>query len=188
MGLMFTIKFLPILSLSLILLPRTTHASAFIVKNNCTYPVWAASIRPHGGKELARGMDDLWILSVAPGTDGSRIWGRTHCDFDSGSTHPCQTGDCGNFLECTAPGMRSATLAEFTLSDQPAGAGADFYHISNDDGFNIPMSFAPTTKSVHSGNCTPIQCDSNACPNRTDVHSCPSGLNYEVVFCPPSQL
>lgn len=71
----------------------------------------------------------------APDDWAGRFWPRTWCD--SGSKH-CQTGDCGNRLECSgAGGNPPASLVEITLKGD---AGNDFYDISLVDGFNIGVS------------------------------------------------
>lgn len=181
---MMIIKFLPILSISLILLPLSfpliTHADTnFTIENNCNKTVWAASFQPSGGQKLDKG--NTWTLTVAPGTNGSRIWGRTGCNFDSEGNGQCMTGNCDNGLVCKGPGKGPATLAEFSIN-QPGNL--DYYDISIADGFNIPMSFALTSVPSGRPDCASLQCDSSTCLSAPAVHTCTSGLNYKVVFCP----
>ena len=71
----------------------------------------------------------------APEDWAGRFWGRTGCDPNS---NHCETGDCGNKLECNgAGGAPPATLVEITLKGDQ---GLDFYDVSLVDGFNIVAS------------------------------------------------
>ncbi|PSN38884.1 Thaumatin-like protein [Blattella germanica] len=64
-----------------------------------------------------------------------RFWVRTGCSFDENGNGHCETGDCGNKLECAgAAGEPPATLVEFTLN---GAGGQDFYDVSLVDGFNV---------------------------------------------------
>lgn len=64
-----------------------------------------------------------------------RFWGRSWCDPN---TNHCQTGDCGNRLQCQgAGGNPPASLAEITLK---GAGGLDFYDISLVDGFNVEIA------------------------------------------------
>lgn len=50
----------------------------------------------------------------------------------------CETGDCGNRLQCNgAGGVPPVTLVEITLNGH---GGQDFYDISLVDGFNVIAS------------------------------------------------
>ncbi|KAK4256178.1 hypothetical protein QN277_009076 [Acacia crassicarpa] len=84
-----------------------SHGVRFDVTNRCPYTVWAAAV-PSGGQQLNPG--ETWILNVAAGTTGSRIWGRTNCNFDGSGHGKCQTGDCGGLLECKDYGTPPNTL------------------------------------------------------------------------------
>ncbi|PSN38881.1 Pathogenesis-related protein 5 [Blattella germanica] len=69
-------------------------------------------------------------MPVTVTTDESwagRFWVRTGCSFDGNGNGHCETGDCGNKLECAgAGGEPPVTLAEFTLNGD---GGQDFYDI-----------------------------------------------------------
>nr|GLL45165.1 hypothetical protein T459_00328 [Ipomoea trifida] len=138
----------------LLLLSLFTSSSAanFEVHNNCPYTVWAAATPVGGGQRLDQGQS--WNINVPPGTAMARIWGRTNCNFDGSGRGSCQTGDCGGVLQCTGWGKPPNTLAEFALNQFN---NLDFFDISNIDGFNIPISFAPTSPGAdkcHSISCT----------------------------------
>nr|GMD82375.1 osmotin-like protein [Ipomoea batatas] len=138
----------------LLLLSLFTSSSAanFEVHNNCPYTVWAAATPVGGGQRLDQGQS--WNINVPPGTAMARIWGRTNCNFDGSGRGSCQTGDCGGVLQCTGWGKPPNTLAEFALNQFN---NLDFFDISNIDGFNIPISFAPTSPGAdkcHSMSCT----------------------------------
>lgn len=69
---------------------------------------------------------------MAPDDWAGRFWARTWCDPQ---TNHCETGDCGDKLECAGAGGRPpVTLAEITLK---GWAGQDFYDLSLVDGFNV---------------------------------------------------
>ncbi|CAH9122946.1 unnamed protein product [Cuscuta epithymum] len=181
---MAVFKILPLLSLSLISLfcLPFSEATRFDITNNCPYTVWAAALPSGGGQQLNSG-GGTWGLDVPAGTTSGRIWGRTGCNFDGSGNGHCQTGDCGNVLTCRLSGAPPTTLAEFSLN-QPNNL--DFYDLSVIDGFNVPMSFSPT-----SGGCASLRCPADKCSDaylfpadNTKTHSCPSGTNYKIVFCP----
>ncbi|KAI9101417.1 hypothetical protein K1719_023899 [Acacia pycnantha] len=158
-----------------------THAARFDITNRCSYTVWPASLPSGGGRSLNPG--ETWSLDVAPGTANARIWGRTNCNFDGSGNGHCGTGDCGGVLQCQLSGAPPTTLAEFSLN-QPNNL--DFYDISVIDGFNIPMGFSAT-----SNGCPNLRCPADKCPDaylfpadNTKTKSCPSGTNYNIVFCP----
>nr|ABB86297.1 thaumatin-like protein isoform 1 [Ficus pumila var. awkeotsang] len=135
----------------------SSNAASFEIRNECSYPVWAAA-SPGGGRRLDPTQN--WILNVPAGTSMARIWGRTNCNFDGAGRGRCQTGDCGGLLQCQGWGNPPNTLAEHALNQF---GNLDFYDISLVDGFNIPMSFGPTR-----GGCKVIGCTADIngqCPN-----------------------
>ncbi|PWA46500.1 thaumatin-like protein 2 [Artemisia annua] len=125
----------------------STQAANFDVINQCPYTVWAAA-SPGGGRRLETGQS--WQLTVAPGTAGARIWGRTNCNFDANGRGKCETGDCNGLLECQGYGTPPNTLAEFALNQDNNN---DFPDISLVDGFNIPMEFSPVDASCKKLSC-----------------------------------
>lgn len=87
------------------------------------------------------------------------------CKFDSAGKGNCETGDCGGVLKCGgAGGNPPASLAEITLN---GADGNDFYDISLVDGYNLPLSMAP---SGGTGKCGAPGCISNLNDN------CPAAL------------
>nr|CAD7574661.1 unnamed protein product [Timema californicum] len=112
----------------------------------------------------------LGLVSVST-DDGwaGRFWARTGCNFDGNGIGPCETGDCGNKLQCAgAGGVPPVSLAEFTLNGY---GGVDYYDLSLVDGYNVPVQVIPLTKSVDPNNkysCGSATCTAylnNNCPN-----------------------
>ncbi|XP_021735878.1 osmotin-like protein OSML13 [Chenopodium quinoa] len=151
-----------------------THATTITVVNNCDFTVWAAA-DPGGGQQLAKG--NTWDVNPAPGTKMARIWGRTGCNFDGNGNGNCQTGGCGK-LVCDPGnwGTIPKTLFEYALA-QPNNP-TDTIDISLIEGFNIPISFTPTSNSgALDGKCRTISCTADIngqCPQNWKV---PGGCN-----------
>ncbi|KAL8263820.1 hypothetical protein R6Q59_021950 [Mikania micrantha] len=124
-----------------------TQGATFDVINQCQHTVWAA-VSTGGGKQLENGQS--WQVTVAPGTAGARIWGRTGCNFDASGRGKCDTGDCNGLLECQSYGAPPNTLAEFALNQDNNN---DFVDISLVDGFNVPMEFSPVGASCKTMRC-----------------------------------
>jgi len=81
------------------------------VTNNCKEPVWPAILSQDGTPPASSGfrLDPGETNALEVGLDWKgRVWARTNCSFpDTGSAPasgqggaPCQTGDCGTFLQC----------------------------------------------------------------------------------------
>ncbi|KAJ9606040.1 hypothetical protein H2200_009889 [Cladophialophora chaetospira] len=139
-----------LLLVSTILNLPTAQAVAMVplrVTNNCQEAIWPAILTQEGTPPVSSG----FLLNPGqsnPQTVGldwkGRVWARTNCSFPSSGNMPasgqggapCQTGDCGMFLQCQGAGQPPATLAEFTLSSATNQA---FYDISLVDGYNIPV-------------------------------------------------
>ncbi|XP_024397992.1 pathogenesis-related thaumatin-like protein 3.5 isoform X1 [Physcomitrium patens] len=143
----------------------------FTFINHCKFTVWVG-VQPNGGLpllvgggfELAAGKQDAVTASASW---GGRFWGRTGCKFDSAGKGNCETGDCGGVLKCGgAGGNPPASLAEITLN---GADGNDFYDISLVDGYNLPLSMAP---SGGTGKCGAPGCISNLNDN------CPAALQF----------
>ncbi|VEN44684.1 unnamed protein product [Callosobruchus maculatus] len=140
------------------------------IQGNPGHPALEGGGFPLGpGQSRVVGAEDNWA---------GRFWGRTWCD--PGSQH-CQTGDCGNRLQCGgAGGVPPATLAEITLKGD---AGKDFYDISLVDGYNIKMSMTPIGGSGDGSqySCKRAGCDFNInddCPGELQVNS-----EHGVIAC-----
>lgn len=150
-------------------------AAVFTLQNNCQNTIWAGILSGFGKPLLMNGGLELPANAKAtvnaPPAWSGRFWGRTGCTFDASGKGSCATGDCGGVLECNgAGGQPPASLAEFTL-DSPM----DFYDVSLVDGFNIPISIAP------SNNCPQVTCTSDVnkvCPQELQVVS-----NGAVIAC-----
>eukprot|EP00252_Welwitschia_mirabilis_P016672 TRINITY_DN3690_c0_g1_i1.p1 TRINITY_DN3690_c0_g1~~TRINITY_DN3690_c0_g1_i1.p1 ORF type:complete len:237 (+),score=9.49 TRINITY_DN3690_c0_g1_i1:49-759(+) len=170
-------KMLLMLLLVMLFRMETAQAAKMTVRNNCAQTVWAASLKPSGGKRLTKGQ--TWTINVAAGTQAGRIWGRTGCNFSSGSGQKCKTGDCGGALQCTVSGTPPTSLVEYSLN-AGTNKNQDFYDLSLVDGFNLPVSISPT-KTGASKNCTSISCSADLnknCPSELKVDGgCKSACN-----------
>ncbi|XP_066996907.2 uncharacterized protein [Anabrus simplex] len=161
----------------------TVQAVQFTFVNNHPSTIWVGSLgndgKPpvnEGGWEMAAGSQ---VTVDVDGSWAGRFWARTGCNFDENGNGHCDTGDCGNVLKCNgAGGAPPVTLAEITLQGSD---GNDFYDISNVDGFNIPVTFAPTDKSGSGYDCSEASCTANI------NNECPDDLrqvvNGETVGC-----
>ena len=113
-------------------------ARNFHFTNNCPQTIWVGTlgntILNNGGWALDSYQSN--DVGVPDGFSG-RFWGRTGCNFDGDGNGHCETGDCGNRLECNgAGGIPPASLAEMTLNGD---GGQDFYDVSLVDGYNVPL-------------------------------------------------
>ncbi|XP_031261533.1 pathogenesis-related thaumatin-like protein 3.5 [Pistacia vera] len=168
---------LPLLFILIIMASGTkmfARARNITIVNVCKETVWPGI--------FTRGDDDSGEgFALKPGQSAfynasdkwsGRIWARTGCSF-SNSTNSCQTGDCGPSINCTGPGSKPVTIAEFTLSPD-----IDFYDVSLVDGFNVPILVQPLSGK---GNCSRAGCDGDL------RQSCSSDLavkdNGKVVGC-----
>uniref|UniRef100_A0A0A9BYJ7 Protein kinase domain-containing protein n=1 Tax=Arundo donax TaxID=35708 RepID=A0A0A9BYJ7_ARUDO len=169
--------------LPILILVATNEAAVFSITNNCSFIVWPAAVPVGGGVQLNPGQTQA--LNVPAGTSSRRLWGRTGCSFNSSDRGACQTGDCGGRLSCSTNGQPPTTLAEFTI-----GGASDFFDISIIDGFNLPVAFLSACGTVLCcvGNTTSQCPDAYVGPDDQKTHACPGNTNYELVFCPPSDL
>lgn len=155
---------------------KAAGTRTFTFVNNTSQTIWAGALGNSG--QVAPG-NGGWAM--APGatysatvsdTWGGRFWGRTYCNFNSAGVGSCETGNCGNVLQCNgAGGAPPASLAEFTLG---GSTGNDFYDVSFVDGFNVPMTITPIGGAQPTpGNiywCGVAGCGTDLNPN------CPSAL------------
>ena len=151
--------------------------------NQCSQTVWGAGIPVGGGKELGHG--SIWSIDVPAGTKNARFWGRTGCSFNASGAGSCATGDCGGVFSCSLSGAPPTTLVEYNLNGGSAN-NQDFYDISVIDGYNLALSLTPSDSSCVAPTCSSAQCpDAYLFPSDdTKTHSCASGTNYNIVFCP----
>uniref|UniRef100_A0A0E0JCR5 Thaumatin-like protein n=1 Tax=Oryza nivara TaxID=4536 RepID=A0A0E0JCR5_ORYNI len=176
----------------------SADAATITVVNRCRYTVWPGAL-PGGGVRLDPGQS--WTLNVAAGTKAARIWPRTGCTFDGAGHGRCLTGDCRNALSCAVSGAPPTTLAEYTLGTA-SGDATDYFDLSLIDGFNVPMSFQPTSNAARCGRrrgpscgvditaqCPPELkvaggCDSACGKFGGDVYCCRGKYEHE---CPPTK-
>jgi hypothetical protein len=159
----------------------------FIIKNSCNQTIWpgvfeqslpAGTPQPmNGGWQLGPGQST--VLTLPDGFAG-RFWARKNCTFDASGAGHCESGDCGNKLQCNgATGLAGTSLAEFTLW-QPQNSSAfpeDWYDVSYVDGYDFPIKIQPSDPTYKAPSCT-----SDVIPN------CPVGQQVKdaagvVVYC-----
>eukprot|EP01018_Ginkgo_biloba_P033769 Gb_35027 [translate_table: standard] len=162
------------LSLLFLLFGNEVGATVFTLVNKCENTVWPGILPDAGmqGGGFALQPGQSQTLSPPGGWSG-RIWGRTGCNFDGSGHGACETGDCGNALECNdVGGSPPVSLVEFTLGDK------DFYDVSLVDGYNLPLSITPSNGA---GDCRPTGCDSDLrdkCPRELAVEA-----HGQVIAC-----
>ncbi|CAO3589227.1 unnamed protein product [Absidia cylindrospora] len=138
---------------------RSANASSsnshVVVKNSCSYPIVAGT--SENGNEYGNS------LSISAGASHTfdynapwegRIWARKSCE-----------GKTCNFSGLWAP----TSLAEFHFA---SGDAEDFYDISFVDGWNLPLSIAPNTKSDNDYKVAK-HCGT---PKVSQLPPCPSGF------------
>ncbi|XP_069691222.1 uncharacterized protein [Periplaneta americana] len=180
------------LALCLLALIGSALCKEFIFVNNHGQTIWVGALGNSGLQPPANGGFTLGAgAQVSVSTDDSwagRFWGRTGCSFDGSGIGPCDTGDCGNKLECAgAGGVPPVSLAEFTLT---GWGGQDFYDVSLVDGYNIGVQIQPVNKGVDPNN--PYGCGVAGCTASLNA-GCPEGLKVyngagQVVACKSSCL
>ncbi|KAJ4963071.1 hypothetical protein NE237_023010 [Protea cynaroides] len=122
-----------------------SFSCSFTVANNCPHTIWPGTQAGAGTPQLPTTGFELESggkvrISAFPGWSG-RIWARTGCSFDESGNGTCQTGDCGQRLECNGNGAAPPTsLFEITLGK---GNDKDFYDVSIVDGYNLPLIAMP---------------------------------------------
>ncbi|CAI0469333.1 unnamed protein product, partial [Linum tenue] len=139
-------------------------------------------------------------VAIPPPFSG-RFWARTECYWNSTGQFNCPTGDCGTGqVSCNgAGGNPPVSLVEFTLAADPT-TGNDFYDVSLVDGFNLPVSVAPSGGTGR--NCTTSSCHGNVnavCPAELAVKGadgacdafhlpqyCCTGIYASPATCRPS--
>ncbi|RVW16408.1 Thaumatin-like protein [Vitis vinifera] len=173
-----------ILSISSFLLTTlfftSSYAATFNIQNHCSYTVWAAAV-PGGGMQLGSGQS--WSLNVNAGTTGGRVWARTNCNFDASGNGKCETGTV------VASSNARPMLHRRHRGRVPAA-------LKTTGGCNNPCTVFKTDEyCCNSGSCnatTYSEFFKTRCPDaysypkddQTSTFTCPSGTNYEVIFCP----
>jgi len=144
-------------------LPFLTTAHQIRFKNNCPFTVWPGILANFGFLDPENGGFRLNSGSERPVEIehewGGEIWGRTVCDDTSGR---CQTGDCGDQIECDGSG--GSPPINFVDIKFDGILDLDYYFLSLVDGYNLPLAILPVPGTVEDGNsedpldCQPIGC------------------------------
>ncbi|CAI0469328.1 unnamed protein product, partial [Linum tenue] len=180
-------------------------ATVITFTNNCPTTIWPGLLTGAGSPLSTTGFElaaQATAKVAIPPPFSGRFWARTECYWNSTGQFNCPTGDCGTGqVSCNgAGGNPPVSLVEFTLAADPT-TGNDFYDVSLVDGFNLPVSVAPSGGTGR--NCTTSSCHGNVnavcpaelagqCPqaysyaydDTTSTFSCGGGANYAIVFCP----
>ncbi|EEZ98103.1 Pathogenesis-related protein 5-like Protein [Tribolium castaneum] len=160
--------FVPVLALV-----TAAQAVEFEIVNNAGGPVWLGVQGNPGHEHLSNGgaiLNQGQSITLQAAEDwAGRFWPRTWCDSN---TQHCQTGDCGNKVECGgAGGAPPASLAEITLKGY---GGIDYYDVSLVDGYNLQIAMEPIGGQGDGSqySCTKCACGVNLldiCPQELKV-------------------
>ncbi|KAF5288431.1 hypothetical protein FQR65_LT02083 [Abscondita terminalis] len=148
----------------------------FIIRNDIPGPIWVGILGNPGHGHLNNGGFSLNQYEErvvnAPDNWAGRFWARTWCDPNS---QHCQTGDCGNKLECAGSGgVPPVTLVEITLR----GAGnQDFYDVSLVDGYNVLATCPQDLKQIGGNGNDVVACYSSCMKYNSDVYCCRGQYN-----------
>ncbi|KAJ3627199.1 hypothetical protein MTP99_014597 [Tenebrio molitor] len=158
---------------TLFALLAAAQAVEFEVINNEGGPVWLGVLGNPGHTNLNNGgviLNQGQSVTLQAEEDwAGRFWPRTWCNPD---TNHCDTGDCGNVLECNgAGGVPPVSLAEITLK---GWGNLDYYDISLVDGYNIRISLEPINGQGDGSeySCRKCECAVNlldSCPQELKV-------------------
>nr|GEX42350.1 G-type lectin S-receptor-like serine/threonine-protein kinase At1g67520 [Tanacetum cinerariifolium] len=137
------------------------------IVNDCGFTVWpgisSSPVLNVTGFELANGTSQDFQV---PGNWSGSIWGRTGCTFDGSGHGSCVTGDCGGEMECNGRNYtKPVTIAELSVTKD-----YESYHVSIQNGFNIPMTVEPSPGDLN--------CQISGCVNDLN-RRCPSELKLE---------
>ncbi|XP_059296419.1 thaumatin-like protein [Lycium ferocissimum] len=155
-------------------LSSSTEGTQVILVNNCKESIWPGiqggagqttlkdgGFHLNSGEQIVLDMPDKW---------SGRIWGRQNCHFDENGKGKCDTGNCGDQLQCQGLGGEPpATVVEMTLGSSTSPL--HFYDVSLVDGFNLPVSMKPVGGGV---GCGVAQCEVDlnvCCPSALEVKS-----------------
>ncbi|KAM4116081.1 hypothetical protein ACJW30_02G024000 [Castanea mollissima] len=175
---------------TLIFIPLLAYAARFDIKNNCNITIWAAAV-PGGGRQINPG--GTWSLE---------------CSFNGSGVGTCQTGDCGGLFQCQGIGYGAPphTLAEFGLSRSIDCTGDLNRNCPTElkapGGCNNPCTVFKTEEYCCDASITNCKATNysmflkGGCPgaysfpydDKQSTYKCPSGNNYNVVFCPLGSL
>ncbi|EFJ11333.1 hypothetical protein SELMODRAFT_426298 [Selaginella moellendorffii] len=164
---LFRVNTLAILAIVLLTV-EGVHGVRIRLYNACPFTVWPGWISNSGKPQLGGGgarLESWQSYDLYPGSGwAGRFWGRRGCNFDGSGRGHCDSGDCGDKLNCgNSGGVTPATLAEFQLN---GFAGLDYYDVSLVDGYNLPLRINPEY------NCASAGCHSDVnarCPKELQV-------------------
>ncbi|KAF9269477.1 Osmotin thaumatin-like protein [Marasmius fiardii PR-910] len=149
-------------------------ARTFTVFNACPFTIWPAIFTDLNVGSAVPNQPNGWVapaftsvsFSVPDNWRAGRIWARRNCDFSQNpGPNSCLDGGCNGGLVCdsrTGTGVPPATLAEWTLSNNPSIP--DNYDLSLVDGYNLPARIS------NNKGCPVAQCNVDLGPN------CPAPL------------
>lgn len=140
---------------------QTTRLS---IRNNCSFPIWMASLHnadkpplPDGTVRLATG--DIHNYAIPDNGWAGRFWPKTGCDANGGN---CAAGEA--VPPCPATGCQPPADSKVEFFFPAASSGTAWYDISLVDGYSLPFSIAP--RGTSSGSCVATNCalSLTACP------------------------
>lgn len=143
------------------------------IHNNCPFTIWPGLLN-NPGKQLPENggfqlnSHQTHTLQVSDNWAG-RVWGRTNCNAQG----HCETGDCGNRIQCAgAGGVPPVSLAEITFDGD---GGQDYYDVSLVDGYNLPVRMEPLPGTFRKVGSNHYDCGRAGCNSDLNSH-CPAEL------------
>jgi len=147
-------------------------------------PVGGASWMVETGQNISISIPSNWQQTQMHHKLGPRFWARTGCKYSmENQKAQCETGDCGNFYDCSRAklaGKAPASLVEFCFH---CGDGYTYYDVSLVDGFSVAIDVIPGDHSPNRPGGdpnNPFWCKSNLCTPNSDLRtSCPSAFTLK---------
>ncbi|OMO84085.1 Thaumatin [Corchorus olitorius] len=129
----------------------------FNFDNQCSFTVWLAASSSIADFDPERGPGTTLKIASVPDTWTGSIWARTKCSFNPSMTKfSCETGDCGNGIDCQSPPPTPpVTLLNFGISQNVVS-----YEVNLNHGFNVPVRIQPVRGSLVGGSrpCPVVDC------------------------------
>ncbi|KAF0898996.1 hypothetical protein E2562_012688 [Oryza meyeriana var. granulata] len=196
---------IPLLLVAVVAATTTRHfaaAATLNITNLCTFTVWPAAVPVGGGMRLDPGTS--WALEVPAGTAPGRVWARTGCRQDifdisliKGFNVPM------DFLpkpeqrqgapQCSKGPRCPANITKQCPSELKAQGGCNSAcKVFKQDKYcctgNGTNTCEPTTYSMPFVRMCPDAYSYSRNDASSPVFTCPSGTNYQIIFCPPVDL
>jgi Thaumatin family len=127
------------------------------VRNNCSFPVWMASLNNSGQPPLADGIvrlnrNDVHDYAIPAAGWAGRLWPKTGCDANGRN---CAAGEAVPPCPPTGCQPPADSKVEFNFA-RLSSSDSSWYDITLVDGFSLPFRIAP--RGGGGGSCVPTSC------------------------------